>query len=297
MDESVRQYYEIINQQQQQNNAWSAEQAQKAMDYQTQMSNTAHQREVADLKAAGLNPVLSAGTQGATTGTGHAAQAGNENITALYGLMSKAMDAQLAQAEAMKTSAKAVSGHAGSSNPVSINEDMTEEEAREVLAERLEWLEEWASSGDPGKPLPAWADILLKKTLRVSDKDLNKLKESIGVPALCAMAAGASGLGIYKFVKKFKGRGNGNGKGGSSGSGTPSSDVGDVAGRNVREVGESEKKLTPKQQKEKQGLTKKQKQEAATAVGLAMAAVLGKGLSGGSSKQLRTLVDNAFNKA
>lgn len=41
-------------------NLFNAEEAQKNRDWQTEMANTAHQREVADLQAAGLNPVLSA---------------------------------------------------------------------------------------------------------------------------------------------------------------------------------------------------------------------------------------------
>ncbi|QXN75073.1 DNA pilot protein [Microvirus mar20] len=49
---------------------FNREEAQKTRDWQEYMSNTAHQREVRDLIAAGLNPVLSATLGGASTPSG-----------------------------------------------------------------------------------------------------------------------------------------------------------------------------------------------------------------------------------
>lgn len=59
-------------------NAASSDQAERMMGFQERMSTSAHQREVGDLRAAGLNPILSVNA-GSSTPAGAQAQMQNPN--------------------------------------------------------------------------------------------------------------------------------------------------------------------------------------------------------------------------
>lgn len=96
----------IIGQSVQQNNEWSARQAQAQMDFQERMSNTAFQRQMADLKAAGLNPVLAAKLGGASTPNGAMGDTDTSGTSALVDLLMMSMETANSAAGAARAAAE-----------------------------------------------------------------------------------------------------------------------------------------------------------------------------------------------
>lgn len=94
-------------------------QAKQNRDFQQDMSNTAHQREIMDLRAAGLNPILSVSRGGASTPGGSQARVDSLNESVNTAISYKLMKSQLEKLNAETRKIKADAINAEKENPYS----------------------------------------------------------------------------------------------------------------------------------------------------------------------------------
>lgn len=164
----------------QETNRFNAEQAQKQMDFQERMSNSAYQRTMQDMRAAGLNPILAYSKGGASTPSG---AAGSGAYSAANDIVTPAVSSAV---QSMRVKQEVL-------NMV--------EQNKNLLEQNLNLQEQRKQIGSQIANINA--DTLLKgQLLTIGQKDVERSKtdakiyQSSWFPILRALGTGAREIGL-----------------------------------------------------------------------------------------------------
>lgn len=166
---------------------FSAEQAQKQMDFQERMSNTSYQRAMADMKDAGLNPILAYKQGGASSPAGASGSGAQATMSNPYSGWAD-------QAQKIAFSAESFKQTQALTQKLDADADKAEWDA--MIARKI-WKQEDMNVQIKEKFLPA---MLRKGEIAEDTKEVQWLERFLA-PISQLFGAGNSALDMYKTRK------------------------------------------------------------------------------------------------